>query len=103
MLQINPYFVGQSHVYVADPSAMEKVYRSEGKYPMRTNADDKIDWILKQKGDQTFFTSQYVIMFAQIDFLLSEIRGFMNARNKVKAFIVSKWALFVFTLFCLFY
>ena len=40
---------GQSQVFIADPSAVEKVYRHEGKYPLRSITDVNADWILKRK------------------------------------------------------
>ena len=46
--------IGQSVVYVADPSAIEKVFRNEGKYPTRDMSEKNIDWILKRRNDSTF-------------------------------------------------
>ena len=40
---------GQSQVFIADPSAVEKVYRHEGKYPLRSMTEVNADWILKRK------------------------------------------------------
>ena len=40
---------GQSQVFIADPSAVEKVFRHEGKYPSRSMVDVNADWILKRR------------------------------------------------------
>ncbi|XP_011405662.1 PREDICTED: cytochrome P450 27C1-like isoform X1 [Amphimedon queenslandica] len=47
-------FMGQSVVYVADPSAVEKVFRNEGKYPTRDTSEKNINWILKRRNESNF-------------------------------------------------
>lgn len=51
----NYCITGQYTVYIADPSAVEKVFRNEGKYPVRTHIDENADWIMKRrKGPRSF-------------------------------------------------
>ena len=50
--------IGQSFVYIADPSAVEKVFRNEGKYPVRDTSEKNIDWILKRRNEMNNFVFQ---------------------------------------------
>uniref|UniRef100_A0A1X7T918 Cytochrome P450 n=1 Tax=Amphimedon queenslandica TaxID=400682 RepID=A0A1X7T918_AMPQE len=51
-------FIGYSSVFVADPSAVEKSFRNEGKYPSRSFTEANVDYILKQRNDRNFFVFQ---------------------------------------------
>lgn len=53
--------LGQSMVYVADPSAVEKVFRNEGHYPTRSLIDKNVDWIMQRRNEPGLFIFQYVI------------------------------------------
>ncbi|XP_019856590.1 PREDICTED: probable cytochrome P450 12c1, mitochondrial [Amphimedon queenslandica] len=51
-------FIGQSMVYVADPSAVEKVFRNEGHYPTRSLIDKNVDWIMQRRNEPSLFIFQ---------------------------------------------
>uniref|UniRef100_A0A1X7UA25 Cytochrome P450 n=1 Tax=Amphimedon queenslandica TaxID=400682 RepID=A0A1X7UA25_AMPQE len=51
-------FIGYSSVFIADPSAVEKTFRHEGKYPSRSFTEANVDYILKQRNDRNFFVFQ---------------------------------------------
>ena len=45
-------------VYVADPSAVEKVFRNEGQYPIRSLLDENVDWIMQRRNEPGLFIFQ---------------------------------------------
>ena len=49
---------GQPQVYLADPSAVEKVFQNEEKYPLRSLMNKNADWITKRRKEPSPFAFQ---------------------------------------------
>ena len=49
-LNTRPSATGTSTVVIGTPEGAAKVYRAEGKYPVRSAVDESMDWIYKKKN-----------------------------------------------------
>ena len=58
------YSIGNTLVYVGEPSAVEKVFRNEGKNPSRSiKMEDTFEWIFKSRNEDPVFSLTYSKLF----------------------------------------